>query len=250
MSHIFAKLTPVLLFPAFCTAQPLTASEALDRYLARSRDGQSECSGLVLAVQIDASLPHLKKQGSMSGFRQISGAGRVAYRDLQFNGDSVIKTQVVARFLASDTAPPEGKASANVTRENYSFVYESTSDYNGLSAFVFRLEPKRKRAGLLRGELWLDANTAAPLRLWGDFVKSPSIFVRSFRLVLDYQGLHECIQPLRLILDVQTRIVGEAEATVWMRSIENPPAATGMGEMGTKAAEPGASATTTGSSKD
>jgi hypothetical protein len=84
MSHIFAKFAPVLLFSAFCTAQPLTASEALHRYLARSSDGQSECSGLVLAVQIDASLPHLKKQGSMSGFRQISGTGRIAYSDLTF----------------------------------------------------------------------------------------------------------------------------------------------------------------------
>src|SRR5580704_2194510 len=151
MSHIFAKLTPMLLFPAFCTAQPLTASEALDRYLARSRDGQSECSGLVLAVQIDASLPHLKKQGTMSGFRQVSGTGRIAYRDLQFTGDNVIKTHVIARFIANDTAPPEGKASANVTRENYSFVFESTSDYNGLSAFVFRLQPRRKRAGFFQG---------------------------------------------------------------------------------------------------
>jgi hypothetical protein len=250
MSHIFAKLTPMLLFPAFCTAQPLTASEALDRYLARSRDGQSECSGLVLAVQIDASLPHLKKQGTMSGFRQVSGTGRIAYRDLQFTGDNVIKTHVIARFIANDTAPPEGKASANVTRENYSFVYEGTSDYNGLSAFVFRLQPRRKRAGFFQGELWLDANTAAPLRLWGDFVKSPSIFVRTFRFVLDYQGLHECFQPLRLILDVQTRIVGEAEATVWMRPTDSPRAATGIGEMGTKAAEPDAPARATDNSKD
>lgn len=241
MTHIFAKIALALVFPCFCAGQSLktpeapalTAPEVLDRYLASSPDSQPGCSGLAFAVEIDASLPHLKKRGSMSGSRLVSQTGNVVYHDLQFRGDNLIKTNVIARFLASDTALSTGFGSAGVTRQNYAFVYESTSDYNGLKAFVFRLEPKRKRVGLLKGELWLDANTAAPLRLWGDFVKSPSIFVRSFRFVLDYQDIHECFQPLRLIVTAQTRIVGEADVTVWMRSSDSRlPAATGAGEIG------------------
>ncbi len=51
---------------------------------------------------------------------------------------------------------------------------------------MFRVEPRRKRVGLFKGELWLDPSTALPLRGWGDFVKSPSIFVKRVRFVRDY----------------------------------------------------------------
>jgi hypothetical protein len=220
MSHILKKTALILLFPGVCPAQSFTASEALDRYLARPRDQQPGCSGLAFTVQIDASMPKLGKQGSMHGLKEVSQTGRVVYRDLRFTGDNLIKTAVIARFLAHEAESHE--ATAGVTRENYAFVHEKTSDYNGLTAFVFRLKPKRKQAGFFRGELWLDANTAEPLRLWGDFVKSPSIFIRSFRFVLDYQNVSQCLEPFRLLLSVQTRIAGDAEMAVWLHSTDSP----------------------------
>jgi len=57
---------------------------------------------------------------------------------------------VIARFLANDVKRSEGAAGADITRQNYSFVYDRTSDYNGLSAYVFRLKPMRKRIGLFK----------------------------------------------------------------------------------------------------
>jgi hypothetical protein len=220
MSHLLEKIALVFLVRGFSHAQPLAPPEALDRYLARSRDRQPGCSDLEFAVQIDASLPKLKKQGSMRGFKLVSRAGQIVYRGLRFTGDNLVKTNVIARFLANDSEPRERAADTALTRQNYSFVYERTSGYNGLIAYVFRLKPKRKRVGLFKGELWLEANTAAPLRLWGDLVRSPSIFVRSFRLVQDYQSLNECFWPLRLLLTVQTRLVGQADMAVWLRPVD------------------------------
>jgi hypothetical protein len=91
---------------------------------------------------------------------------------------------------------------------------------------VFCLKPKRKRVGLFKGELWLDATTAAPLRLWGDFIKSPSIFVRSSRFVRDYQSLNQCFQPARLLVTVQTRVAGQAEMAVWLHPLDGQQATT------------------------
>ena len=168
----------------------------------------------------------------MSGLRLISQAGRVVYRGLQFTGDDLVKTAVIARFLANDAEPPRQAAGAGVTRQNYSFVYDRTSDYNGQVAYVFRLEPKSRRQRLFKGELWLEAATGAPLRLWGDLVKSPSIFVRSFRFVQDYQDLHQCVQPLRLLLTIRTRIAGEAQMAVWLHSVDGRPTVLGTGTCG------------------
>lgn len=226
---VFRTLALPLLFAAFCSAQSFTPDEAMDRYLTESRDGQSGCSDWVFAVQIDASLPQLKKQGSMSGLKVVSRTGQTAYRGLRFTGDKFVETAVIARFLANDTKPPAREAAIEVTRQNYSLIYDRTSAYNELIAYVFRLEPRRKLVGLFRGELWLEATTAEPLRLWGDFVKSPSIFVRSFRFVQDYQRIGHCSQPLRLLLTVQTRIAGKGEMAVWFRSVDGQSAAAAAG---------------------
>jgi hypothetical protein len=211
------ELALLLLFAGFCAGQSLQPDRAIDRYLAGSRDRQPECSDWVFAIQIDASLPKLNRQGSMSGLKVVSRTGQTVYRGLRFTGDNLVKTAVIARFLKNDAKPVAG---ADVTRQNYSFVYDRNSEYNGLAAYVFRLKPMRKRVGLLKGELWLEAATAAPLRLWGDFVKSPSIFVRKIRFVQDYQSIGDCSQPLRLLITVETRIAGKVEMAVWLHPVD------------------------------
>jgi hypothetical protein len=220
MSENFRKLAPALLFAGLCSAQSLTPGEVINRYLTGSGERQPGCSDWVFVVQIDAALPQLKKQGSMSGLKVVSRAGRTVYRDLRFTGDSLIKTAVIARFLANDVKPSERAAGADVTRENYSFVYDRTSEYNGLTAYVFRLKPIRQRTGVFKGELWLEATTADPLRLWGDFVKSPSLFVRNIRFVQDYEHIGHCSHPLRLLLTVDTRIAGHVEMAVWLHPVD------------------------------
>lgn len=77
-------------------------AEALDRYLARSGDRQSECSDSVFTVQIDASLPKLRRKGSMSGSNWFPRQGRFAIAAFDSRGDSLVKIAVIARFLAKD----------------------------------------------------------------------------------------------------------------------------------------------------
>jgi hypothetical protein len=164
----------------------------------------------------------------MSGVKVMSQTGRIVYRGLRFTGDNLVKTAVIARFLATDAAPPVPAAAVAVTHENYSFSYEKTADYNGLIAYVFLVKPRRKRVGLFKGELWLDAKTAGPLRLWGDFVKSPSIFIRNLRFVQDYRSIEHRYQPLRLLLSVQTRIAGDADMAVWLTPIDRSEDSAGL----------------------
>ena len=211
-----------LLFPDSCSGQPLTPAEALDRYLA-SRDQQPAYSDSVFTIQIDASIPRLHKQGSLSGLKLVSCTGQIVYRGLRFTGDKLVKTAVIARFLAHDMNPAERTGDVAVSRQNYWFTYNKTSDYNGLTAYGFLLKPRRKRAGLFRGELWLTADTAVPLRLWGDLVKSPSIFIRSFRLVQDYQTVGGCSQPLRLLLTAHTRVSGTVEMAIRLQPVKVVP---------------------------
>jgi hypothetical protein len=232
VKQILEKLALLFLIAGLCPAQSLAPAEALNRYLLESSDTQAACSGLVFDVRIDASLPKLRRQGSVSGLKVVSQTGQSVYRGLRFTGDKLVKNEVIARFLANDTKPLDPAAGVGVTQQNYSFVYDKTSIYNGLIAYVFRLRPKRRRVGLFKGELWLDAATAAPLRLWGDFTKSPSLFIRGFRFVEDYQDLGQCHQPVRLLLTIRTRAVGEVEMALWLHSLDSQPQAAATGASG------------------
>ena len=224
-----AALLP-LLFPIVCSAQQLTPAEALDRYPARAGSPPPVSSDSVFSVQIDASIPTLHKQGSMTGLKLVTYTGQVVYRGLRFTGDKLVKTAVIGRFLSNDTDPEVRTADVAVSRQTYWFTYNKLSDYNGLTAYVFLLKPRRKRAGLFRGELWLNAATAAPLRLWGDLVMSPSIFIRNFRFVQDDQMVAERSQPLRLLLTIRTRIAGMVDMVVWQHAAAGSPESMGGGE--------------------
>jgi len=109
---MFRRLVILILFAGFCSGQSVTPDQAIDRYLIGSPDRQPECSKRAFAVQIDASLPKLKKKGSMSGVKVISRTGQAAYRGLQFSGDKLVKTAVIARFLANEAKPPDQAARA------------------------------------------------------------------------------------------------------------------------------------------
>jgi len=122
--------------PPLRPAGALTAPGALDRYLERRGKSEPSCSDQNFAVQIDASLPALKKRGSVFGFERIVEQGRTVYHGLQFTGDKMIRTQVIARFLAHQSNPVKAGDVA-VTKTNYTFRFDKEADYNGLVAYVF-----------------------------------------------------------------------------------------------------------------
>ncbi len=80
----------------------------------------------VFTVQIDASIPTLRKQCSMTGLKLVSYTGQVVYRGLRFTGDKLVKTAVIARFLFNDMEPAVRTADVAVSRQNYWFTYNKT----------------------------------------------------------------------------------------------------------------------------
>jgi len=64
-----------------------------------------------MEVDIEASLPKLKKHGRLHGLRRISRLGRITYEALHFEGDNSVKTHVIARYLAAE-AEAQGKRAA------------------------------------------------------------------------------------------------------------------------------------------
>jgi hypothetical protein len=164
-------------------------------------------------VRIEASLPGLKKHGKLHALRRISALGRITYKVLGFEGDNTVKHEVIARYLSAEQEA-QGDPTLAVTPENYKFQFKGRSELGGRSSFVFQVTPKRKRQGLFKGEIWIDAATFLRVREAGYLVKSPSIFLKRVTFTRDYEIQDGISVPRQVESRVETRLVGSAELKI------------------------------------
>jgi len=171
-------------------------------------------------VEIDASLPKLKKHGRLQGLRRISRLGRITYEALHFEGDNTVKNNVIAKYLSAEAqSQSDGSPSLAVTPDNYKFKYKGLVQHGDEAVQIFQVTPRHKKVGLFKGEIWIDANTFLCVRQSGRFVKTPSIFLRKIEFVkeFDIQGGISFPRQIRTVVD--TWLVGPAELTINFRNV-------------------------------
>ena len=187
----------------------------VQNYCAASRGQERAFQGASMDVEIQASLPKLKKQGRLHALRRISALGRVTYEMLRFEGDGTVKNQVIARYLTAEAEAQKDQApSLAVTPANYKFKYKSRSRLEGRAVYIFQVTPRQKRQGLFKGDLWIDAGTYLRVEESGYLVKSPSIFLKKVAFIRTYEIRDGISVPLQVQSEVDTRLAGKAELTI------------------------------------
>jgi len=194
---------------------------AFGRYLASLQERNPFTESGPVEVEIEASLPALAKQGSMRAVRQIGDSERSEYSDIDFQGDSTVKHEVIGRYLtAQQQAEDLPYSSVAVTPANYKFRYAGSVETNGTVAYVFQITPKKKRPGLIQGQIWIDSATGIAVHQTGRFVKRPSVFIRRIEVARDTK-LRDGLPSTRVThVAVSTRLVGRAELTITERPLQ------------------------------
>jgi hypothetical protein len=204
---------------------PIVGSTAeAGRAFARYTFGLEQASSWNLeTVEIDASLPKLKKQGRLSAIRRLLPLGRPEYQVLEIAGDQTVRQQVIFRYLSAEVRGAAIPASAiAITLANYRFRYKGCVKTGKTVAYAFLIAPRKKREGLIKGELWLDGETGAVVRQSGYLVKKPSILVKRVDITRE-TTLQDGIAAMRVTyLSVDTRLVGRAELTIHERPCAAP----------------------------
>ncbi len=169
-------------------------------------------------VEIEASIPRLAKQGRLTAIRRLLPLGKPQYQVVEMDGDHTVRQQVIARYLSAEVeAAALPAASVAIAPPNYRFRYRGSAGQAGTLAYIFEITPQKKRAGLIRGRLWIDAGTGLALRLTGYLVRSPSVFVRRVNVTRD-TSLHDGVAYARIThVEIDTRLIGRAELTITER---------------------------------
>jgi hypothetical protein len=195
------------------SVDPPAPSRALALYLASAAQGDPWSAPNGAMLEIDAYLSRLGEEGHLRAIRAWAESKTPEYQVIHLDGDASVKQQVIARYLkAEQQAAAMPASSLAITPATYKFRYVGSS--SGTPVYVFRITPRKKRSGLINGELWIDGATGLLIHEAGYLVKRPSIFIRHFKIVRDVRLQDGAPYVRTTQIEIDARFVGRAELTI------------------------------------
>jgi hypothetical protein len=166
-------------------------------------------------MEIEASLPKLKKSGRLLAIRRFFPERPPDYQVLEIAGDSTVKHQVIVRYISADERAAGLPAlSVALTPANYKIRYAGTVQLANRLVYAFRMIPRQKREGLINGVLWLDSDTGIAVRESGYLAKSPSVFLKRINLTRENELFKDTVRERITHLSVDTRLIGRAQLII------------------------------------
>ncbi|HTX34896.1 MAG TPA: hypothetical protein VME43_07740 [Bryobacteraceae bacterium] len=194
---------------------PESPETIVERYEAASRTQSEAMQSASMELDIQASVPKLKKHGRLQALRRISALGRITYEVLHFEGDGVIKNHVIEHYLAAEREAQSKQAALAVTPANYKFKFKGRGQLDGREVYLFQVKPRHKREGLFKGSLWIDASTYMGVRESGRLVKNPSrLWARNVQFVREYDIKDGISTPRQMQSSGEALGFGRVELTV------------------------------------
>jgi hypothetical protein len=212
----------VLLLTATARAQPTSIVQvesneaiAFARYVAWIHERDPFIQSGLTALDINASRPGLAKQGHLLAIRGVGESERSEYLVLEAEGDATVWEQAIVPYLLEQRhAEDLPLSSLMITPLNYEFQYVAAVGTGDNSAYVFRITPRKNRAGLIRGELWIEPLTGAPVLVVGSILKTDSTSCRSIRIVCETKVLDGCTWVRTTHMTIQVRPAGRIELNI------------------------------------
>jgi len=221
LPSLHSAIQPVLLLLAVVAwpslgRESVTTDASAAAVLQRFMGSRGEAGGWpVETIQIEASLPRLKKTGRLRAIRRVFPIGQPDYKVLEIAGDATVKNQVIVRYISADEKATElAPSSVALTPANYKIHYAGTVWLGNRLTYAFRVIPRKKREGLINGVLWLDGETGVVVREFGYLAKSPSVFVKRINLTRENELKNGTIATRITHVSVETRLIGRAQLVI------------------------------------
>jgi hypothetical protein len=201
---------------------------ALATYQRRASQQGSGLAAYSAATLIRAELPHTSQKGEFELERHYAAPRTLEFKPVHYSGDGFVKSNVIARLLQSEVEHVQkgDTALTAITTANYKFSYKGTSQVDGREVHIYQVKPHKKRPGLFKGRIFLDAKTGSMVRTEGKIVKSPSFFIKNIEFLQDFADFGRFTFPVRIHSEATARIVGRTIVDIFNRDFQ-PVASTG-----------------------
>ncbi len=205
--------------PLDTTARPprMSPDLALVTYLSLAHQQLSDLGATSDEMTIEADLPDTAQHGKYELRRIFQAPRGIVFIAGHFDGDSFVKTNIIARLLQSEVdhvQKGQGALTA-ITGENYKFNYKGIEVLGDNIAYIYQVKPKHKRPGLFKGRILVDPANGHLRRAEGAIAKSPSFFVKKLEFVQDYIEYGPFSLPAHVHSVAKTRVVGRAVVDIY-----------------------------------
>ncbi len=199
---------------------------ALATYQQRVSQQASQLSAYSAVTVVRAELPDSSQQGEFELQRKFEAPHTLLFTPVHYSGDGFVKNNVITRLLQSevDHVQKDDPSLTAITPANYKFSYKGASRIQDRLVHVYQLKPHKKRLGLFKGRIYLDAHTGALVRAEGSVVKSPSFFVKHIEFWQDYAQVQSFTLPVHIHSEAKARIVGRTIVDIVHRDYQPVPA--------------------------
>ena len=208
------------------TSMPRMAPElALDTYFRRTQRQTLQLGAYTAKTIIAADLPSTSQHGEFELTRSFSAPNSLKFQPVRFEGDGFVKSNVIVRLLQSETSHVE-KNEAQTTAindSNYKINFKGDDQIGGRVVHVYAVKPREKRVGLFKGHVAIDVTTGSLVRAEGEFVKSPSVFIKKIEFVQDFVDIGGFTLPVHMHSVTDTRVYGKAIVEVENHSYQARP---------------------------
>lgn len=132
------------------------------------------------------------------------------------SGSRLVRDMVLKRLLESESETSSGQAhhDSSIKPANYSFSLIKEEDIGPHHCFVARAIPNRKDKYLFEGDVWIDSQDYAIVKIAGHPARSPSFWIERVDFVRRYQKIGEFWLPARDETVVQVRLYGKKILTI------------------------------------
>ena len=177
---------------------------------------------------VRAELPDTSQQGEFELQRKFEAPHTLQFTPVHYTGDNFVKSNVITRLLQSevDHVLKDDPSQTAISPANYKFSYKGAGRVQDRLVHVYQVKPHRKRPGLFKGRVYLDAHTGALVRAEGSVLKSPSFFVKHIEFWQDYTDVQSFTLPAHIHSEAKARIVGRTIVDITHRDYHAAPAAT------------------------
>ncbi len=184
---LFFSLVAVVSRASAQTASPVPAVEAIVDRMAQARDENRHRFRPYIVTreyklfgkerqniksQVTAEVTFVPPDSKKYAFQKSSGAG--------------LGGTIVGRMLESEAEIAKNYGSTDISPSNYDFRFIREEELTGRRCYVLELNPRRKEKNLVRGNIWVDADTYLVHRTEAEPAKSLSWWVRDVRMVFLY----------------------------------------------------------------
>ena len=129
---------------------------------------------------------------------------------VQFATGSGLGETIVRRMLEGEIAMTEKSSATDISEDNYNFRFVREEDVDGKRCHVLAMLPRRKDKNLLRGNVWVDADTYLLRRAEGSLAMNPSWWVRNVNIVLLFGDAGGMWLQTGLQATANVRMLGQA----------------------------------------